>query len=159
MKRNRIVANCTRGAYAAAMPATAPVVHRTLHLDVDPDAVREALTDPGLLSAWLGRWTADPEDPSAAWVITDDGVARRVRHLRADERSVRWEWAAEPADPDAAVPHSEVVITFAPTSDGGTDLQLTERARGEIVALDGFGWAVATLALEVALAVRAAALV
>ena len=86
-------------------------ITRTTLLDASPDEVREALTDPELLSAWLGPWSDDT-------VVTDDGVTRSVRRTESG-----WIWWPEGDESSA----SEVVYTIVP-EDGRTRLTITETA-------------------------------
>jgi hypothetical protein len=81
----------------------------------DLDAVRDALLDPELLSAWLGPWT-DRGDGGAR-VVTDDGVTRDVsdHHFDAEGR-IRWTWS--PLDDPAQ--RSEVVVHLEQGDDGTT---------------------------------------
>ena len=135
-----------------------PEVTRSTHLDAAPDEVRRALEDADLLSAWLGPWS--PTGADRAVVTTDDGVDRSVRREPPEhDGEVRWTWWPS-GDAGAA---STVVITVAPDG-AGSRLTVTETAcastaisgapRG--VALDGLGWTISLLALEIVLAVRCA---
>lgn len=136
---------------AADRPAT-PTVTRTAELAAPIDEVRAALADPELLGAWLGPWT--PTGDGTATVRTDDGVVRRVRLLPSTSNDrVRWRWW--PEDDRGAI--SDVTIELTPTATG-TVLTLTETVCSTdgraAPALDGLGWAIALLALEVAVALR-----
>jgi uncharacterized protein YndB with AHSA1/START domain len=142
---------------------TAPQVHHTIELDADVDTVLEALHDPDLLAQWLGVWTADETDPSSATILTDDGVARRVREVHHGARSVNWTWSPD-SDPEAA---SHVRIEVAPTEDGRSRLMVHEHlvagagrvrasASGASAALLSSGWVVALLMLQVLVVLRAA---
>ncbi len=93
-KRNRYVADMQ--------------VERSTSLPAPEHAVRDALLDPELLSAWLGEWT--PDTDGAASVLTDDGVRRRVSgHRVDDDGNVRWTWWAE----DGSTAPSEVVVELS----------------------------------------------
>ncbi len=137
-------------------------VTRTTHLGAAPDDVRRALDDADLLSAWLGPWT--PIGADRAQVTTDDGVVRSVRREPPErDGEIRWAWWPG-TDEDEA---STVVISVVPEGDG-TRLTVVETAnraasasasadgRPAALALDGLGWTIAVLALEIALAVRCA---
>lgn len=141
----------------------APQVHHTVELDADVDAVLEALRDPELLAQWLGRWTTDAEDASSATVVTDDGIARRVRGLRQVGDTISWTWSPDD-DPDQ---HSEVRIEVVPTEDGRSRLTVHEHlvaGAGQVrasvggagTALLSTGWVVALLMLQLLVALRAA---
>ena len=86
----------------------------------DLDAVRAALLDAELLSAWLGPWT-DLGDGDAS-VVTDDGVTRLVsdHHLDA-EGHVRWSWSPV-GDPEQ---RSEVVVHLE-HHEAGTQIVIRE---------------------------------
>lgn len=135
-------------------------VTRSTHLDAAPDEVRRALDEAELLSAWLGPWS--PTGADRAVVTTDDGVDRSVRREPPEhDGEVRWTWW--PSDDEGAA--STVVITVVPDG-AGSRLTVTETARASAsasttrsttgVALDGLGWAISLLALEIVLAVRCA---
>ncbi len=100
-------------------------IERSTIVPGDLDAVREALLDPELLSAWLGPWT-DLGDGEAR-VVTDDGVTRHVsdHHLDLDG-GVRWSWAplGQPDD------RSEVTVELEQL-DVGTRIVIHETRIGE----------------------------
>lgn len=141
-------------------PLAAEHVERAVELDASLDEVLAALSDPELLSAWLGAWT---EDRSGATVRTDDGVLRRVTDRRWHTDGVEWRWHDD-RDADAA---STVRITLEPSS-GGTRLVVRETAcstgvrataapettaaRTRAVVLDPAAWLANLLALGAVLA-------
>jgi uncharacterized protein YndB with AHSA1/START domain len=140
-------------------PSTSPrsdEVERAVELDASLEAVRDALSDPELLAAWLGPWT---EDGSGTTVQTDDGVVRRVTDRRVHADGVEWRWHDE-GDTDAA---STVRITLEPLA-GGTRLVVRETAcsattasvaattRERSVVLDPATWLANLLALGAVLA-------
>lgn len=140
-----------------ANPDGTPAVTRTVELDAAPDDVLAALTDPELLSAWLGRWT--PTDDGGATVLTDDGVVRTVADLEVAGSSVRWTWA--PADDPRR--RSSVSIGLVEIG-GGTRLTLTECAPAGSApaalasadpACSGVPWAPALAALRAVLLLAA----
>lgn len=137
------------------------VVERSVELDADLETVLDALSDPELLSAWLGTWT---EDGSGTSVLTDDGVRRRVTDRHAHELGVEWRWHDE-RDASAA---STVRITLEP-HEGRTRLVVRETAvavptatasavaggagrRPRAVVLDPAAWLADLLALGAVLA-------
>lgn len=164
-KRNQLIAGILdRMADDRTAPdPTVPQVHHTIELDADVDTVLEALHDPELLAHWLGAWTQDAHDPSAATVRTDDGVARRVRQLRHGDDSVSWSWSALD-DPSST---SEVHIVVAPSEDGRSRLTVHEHlvaGPGPVSASAGgaasaallsTGWVVALVMLQVLMVLRA----
>lgn len=95
---------------------------RSVLLDVELDRALDALESPDLLSAWLGDWTTDPDDPDAATVVTDDGVTRRVRRgVATSPNEVVWRWSPV-ADPGATSD-----VRFIVTTEGaGTRLTVIE---------------------------------
>src|SRR4051812_28292609 len=99
------VVGSTRNRYVAHMsdhPRAA--VDQSIDLEASVDEVLAALTDPDVLSAWLGRWTVG--DDGDARVVTDDGVTRRVEGWACDGTGVRWTWSPD-GSPGVV---SEVVI-------------------------------------------------
>lgn len=130
-------------------------VERAVELDASIEAVREALSDPELLSAWLGQWD---DGPSGTTVRTDDGVRRRVTDRREHTHGVEWRWHDE--QDDSAV--STVRITLEP-HEGRTRLVVRETAcaatgaagaagRVRSVVLDPAAWLANLLALGAVLA-------
>lgn len=96
-------------------------IQRTAVLPATPDQVSDAVSDPDLLSAWLGPWT-DRADGTAI-VLTDDGVARRVTDRTVEpDGSVRWTWAPLDAPDDS----SSVVLHIEQVDDEHTRLTVTE---------------------------------
>lgn len=67
-------------------------ISRTVLLDADTQLVRDALARPDLLSAWLGDWTENDDEPGTATVVTDDGRQRDVVRLASTPDSIRWQW-------------------------------------------------------------------
>lgn len=104
-------------------------VERAVELDASIEAVREALADPELLSAWLGHWS---EDRSGTTVRTDDGVRRRVTDRRWHTDGVEWRWHDE-RDHSAV---STVHITLEP-HDGRTRLVVRETACASSIGAPG----------------------
>ncbi len=153
---------------ALDVPAATPAggerpiaVERSVDLDLDLVAALDAVHRPDVLSTWLGRWT---ESPDGTTVVTDDGVAREVVRLERHEHGVSWAWA--PANGGAS---SEVTIAVVPLDDGRSRVTVREvqatasgaaRASASAggaapgIALDGLGWAVCLLALEIASVAR-----
>ena len=139
-------------------PAT---VERSVELDLDVAAALDAVVRPELLSAWLGPWSTSGD---GATVVTDDGVTRVVSDVARSGDGVRWSWA--PAGDGTT---SEVTITVSPLDDGRSRVTVREvrAASGDAgagaqdagVALDGLGWAICLLALEIAAAARTLAVV
>jgi hypothetical protein len=142
----------------------APAVERAVDLDLDADAAVQAVTSAERLSDWLGRWS---ETDEGATVVTDDGVVRAVRDLVRGPRGTTWTWA-----PAHGGPSSTVTIEVTPLEDGRSRVTVRETVTGAAldgahaddgtagtagIALDGLGWAVCLLALEIAAAARSLA--
>jgi len=133
------------------------VVETTVEFDHSIEAVRQALSDPELLSAWLGEWR---QHDGATTVVTDDGIRRRVTDHRSTSDGVSWRWSS-----DDGSTTSSVTITLEPLGDT-TRLTVREVAavaasrRGPSAAelcptqvvLDGAAWLASLLALGAVLA-------
>jgi hypothetical protein len=149
-------------------PVDPDAVERSVELDLGLEDAVDALHRPDVLSTWLGRWT--DRGPDGASVVTDDGVTRSVRDIVRRADGVSWSWS-----PSTGGPTSDVTIAVTPLEDGRSRVTVREvRAASDAtaaavttsdvtasagIALDGLGWAVCLLALEIAAAARALALV
>lgn len=173
MTRNQLIAH-----HAYDVPMTDTRVRRSTELDLDTASTLRALTDPELLSDWLGRWDpvatgqlADGADPRAAAgrqaiVTTDDGVARSVEQLEVHADGVRWRWAPidSPGDTSDVVIRMEAIaanrtrltVTEVPAS-GATGAGAATQPRSAPVALDAIKWSICLLVLELAAAQSTAA--
>lgn len=144
---------------AAGSEPTTPFVETTVEFDHPIDALQEALSDPELLSAWLGEWR---EHDGATTVVTDDGVRRRVTDHRRTADGVSWRWSS-----DDGSTTSSVTITLEPLGDltrltvrevaaagsvGSIDGAATAALRPTRVVLDGAAWLASLLALGAVLA-------
>lgn len=138
-----------------------PVVERTAELELDTAGALRAITDPLLLSEWLGRWESADDGDGSGTVTTDDGVRRQVTDLEIGPAGVRWTWA--PADRPEE--RSDVSIDIAPIDDRRTLLTVTEVASAPVdlsakartgvdrrPGLDGIKWSVCLLVLQIATA-------
>ncbi|HNI35383.1 MAG TPA: hypothetical protein PLV93_08275 [Microthrixaceae bacterium] len=114
-------------------------VERSVVLDADVETVIEALTDPDLLSTWLGDWRTDDDGDV---VRTDDGVDRRVERVEAEfPGAVHWRWSPLSA-PDAT---SDVVFVVSREMD---------RARLTVTETRSASWVGCLLTLGAVLASR-----
>lgn len=96
-------------------------IQRTTVMPASSDEVRSALSDPELLSAWLGPWTEQHD--GTAIVVTDDGIARRVSGRRANaDGSIRWTWAPIGSPEDS----SDVELRLDIVDDEHTQLTVRE---------------------------------
>ncbi len=134
-----------------------PLVERSAELELDTAGALRAVTDPRVLSLWLGRWDGDAGDGTAA-VTTDDGVRREVTDLEVGPAGVRWRWA--PLDrPDD---RTDVSIDIERIDDHRTMVTVRELAPGAPArataraeaasrpALDPIKWSVCLLVLQIA---------
>lgn len=143
---------------------TAPGVQRSTELDLDTASTLAALTDPEMLSVWLGRWEQqhardaahlDPAGRSAI-VTTDDGIRRSVDRLVVRPDGVRWRWAPVDSPEDT----SEVTMHLEAIAPNRTRLTVTEVQASATggnpattpVALDAIKWSICLLVLEIAAA-------
>ncbi|HPU38127.1 MAG TPA: hypothetical protein PLS63_01045 [Microthrixaceae bacterium] len=145
-------------------------VRRSTELDLDTASTLRALTDPELLSIWIGRWDPiahehhvedlDPDSAAGrqAIVTTDDGVRRSVEQLEVRPDGVRWRWAPVDSPEDMsdvvlsleaiAADRTRLTVTEVPSSDARS----TTAARPATVALDAIKWSICLLVLELAAA-------
>lgn len=136
----------------------APTVHQRVALDGEPDEVWELLTDPDLVTEWLGR----PDDleldrpGSSGRLVDGDDVEREVEVVESRPgRALRWTWW--PAGRDDEV--STVEITLVPTLPG-TEVHVVETWTGPppIRASTAVPWTASRFVdVELALLLRATA--
>lgn len=132
-----------------------PGVRRSTELDLDTAGTLRALTDPVLLSHWLGRWEHEADEGGAV-VTTDDGVRRCVEQLQVRPDGVRWRWAPV----DRPEEQSEVTLLLEAIDTDRTRLTVVEMpadgapqasaAAQPPVALDAIKWSICLLMLELA---------